>query len=215
MYHFTLLHACNNRSSGFVVRLPASNTAVVAMATGTKCLGASARSPEGLLVNDCHAEVLARRALRLWLLAEAQAALADTTQQQQQQQDTSKPSASRGSLVLTADAVKRTASLRQGVTLHLVVTQAPCGDACVVAGLPTGAKRVRYEDGSWKLPQAGDVESSPEPGLMRRKPGKGDPTLSMSCSDKLLKWACMGLQARLVKMRTMCVHVCICSRGRF
>lgn len=152
-------------------------TVVVALATGTKCLAASARTPTGLLVNDCHAEVLARRALRLWLLAEVQAVLSDQP-----------------SLLVTANA-HRTASLKPGVSLHLVVTQPPCGDACVADGAaPTGAKRVRCLDGSWKLPQAGDVEAVPEPGVLRRKPGKGHPTLSMSCSDKLLKWACLGLQ---------------------
>ena len=173
---------------GFVALLPdPPHTAVVAMATGTKCLGAASRSPAGVLVNDCHAEVLARRALRLWLLAEVHTTLSSRTADAEQGRTQGR------SLVLTADPAKHTASLRPGASLHLVVTQAPCGDACVAEG-PTGAKRVRCEDGSWKVPEAGDVEAVPEPGVLRRKPGKGDPTLSMSCSDKLLKWALLGVQ---------------------
>ena len=31
-------------------------------------------------------------------------------------------------------------------------------------------------------------------GVLRRKPGRGDPTLSLSCSDKLLKWNVIGFQ---------------------
>ena len=31
-------------------------------------------------------------------------------------------------------------------------------------------------------------------GAIRRKPGRGDPTLSLSCSDKLLKWNVIGFQ---------------------
>ena len=45
------------------------------------------------------------------------------------------------------------------------------------------------------MPQQGDVEvGSQVPGLLRRKPGRGTPTRSMSCSDKLAKWQLCGWQ---------------------
>ena len=33
-------------------------------------------------------------------------------------------------------------------------------------------------------------------GAVRTKPGRGDPTRSLSCSDKMLKWRALGMQVQ-------------------
>lgn len=73
---------------------------------------------QGDLINDSHAEVIARRALLAWLYDELMAAA-----QQEPQQD------KQGSTIFVLNANQQF-ELRQGVQLHMFISQPPCGDAC-------------------------------------------------------------------------------------
>ena len=87
---------------------------VVALGTGTKCINGEFISDSGLALNDCHAEVIARRSLVRFLYA---------------QLDLFAKGQGSASILVRSPSGKF--SLRHGVSFHLYISTAPCGDARV------------------------------------------------------------------------------------
>lgn len=87
---------------------------VVALGTGTKCINGEFISDSGLAVNDCHAEVIARRSLVRFLYA---------------QLDLCAKGQDSASIFHRVSSGKF--SLKPGVSFHLYISTAPCGDARV------------------------------------------------------------------------------------
>ncbi len=206
---------------------------VVAVGTGMKCLSADARCAAGRLINDSHAEVIAKRALQRWIYAQLAALAAGHTTSSNSHDSELASSLQHGgqaeaegnffvTLPSRAAAGCPLARLRPGCRLHMWVSQAPCGDASIVEGdgdltaardgtaasetpassaaRRTGAKLLRLPGPAGEpatVPGAADVESEAAPqrlGAVRRKPGRGAATLSLSCSDKLARWSLLGVQ---------------------
>ncbi|GMH41453.1 hypothetical protein BSKO_09363 [Bryopsis sp. KO-2023] len=206
----------------------------VALGTGTKCLSASKRCESGDVVNDSHAEVIARRAFVSWLIAELGIAVGKLPENVTAK--TEKKLLAAGEF-FAFDPQTKKFQLLEGVEFHFFVSQHPCGDCAILTppeeiqshSLPlneqvkdgdgtlstagkeaeqsvrTGAKPVQNSTQSMgsktleeilsNIPRASDVETGPqELGVLRRKPGRGEATLSMSCSDKLARWVLMGIQ---------------------
>ena len=215
--------------SGVVLTRPNAEPEVVALGTGTKCLTASqiAAETSGACVHDTHAEVSARRALVLWLMAELRVAAAGG------------PPAADSALV--GRVAGGGFELRDGVRLHMFTSEPPCGDAAIFplasgggsrgapalpAALPAASRKRARDELSDELSDgpmarvaphrtgarpasaaaearesarcAGDAAEQCEVGLVRTKPGRGERTCCMSCSDKLCRWGAVGLQGALL-----------------
>ena len=178
---------------------------LTSLATGTKCLGGAARrgmAAAGSLLHDSHAEVLARRGLLLWLLEQVEAGGSRWVEQ-----------------------VEGGWRLAEGWQVVMLTSHPPCGDATIApmaqggeeeVGEPCArgesepaAKRRRLEGvdihrTGGKVVQEGAADPEGEGaafhalGVLRTKPGRGPRTLSLSCSDKMLKWNLVGLQGALL-----------------
>jgi len=173
---------------------------LVSLATGTKCLdgGTRRKSSPGTLIHDSHAEVLARRSFILWLLHQINAAKEGSSQFVRKFSD--------GSF-----------QFDESWKIGMMSTRLPCGDAAIFVKETddnldhepdvkkqkldlnrTGAKTLTKEQG---------VSGEGDPllpgvdyhvtGELRTKPGRGLTTLSLSCSDKMLKWNVLGIQGSL------------------
>ncbi|CAP94426.1 Pc18g02020 [Penicillium rubens Wisconsin 54-1255] len=195
---------------------PSESLTCISVTSGAKCLSAS-HIPRcrGLVLHDCHAEILAIRAFNYWLLTECNSVLS----REKQLPNGHDPSASDNQKVSDSPFIQRRKigevqdsngtpptewppfELRPDIKIYMYCTCAPCGDAsmelCMAAQEDATPWEVIQEEGPSPKPQDADDPGTETLldgrahfsllGVVRRKPARMDAesTRSKSCSDKL------------------------------
>ncbi|KAM8794316.1 double-stranded RNA-specific adenosine deaminase, partial [Eudromia elegans] len=173
--------------------------AVVSIGTGNRCVKGEELSLKGETVNDCHAEIIARRGFLRFLYSELM------------KYDPSSPSSVEESIFEPVG--EKRLRIKSNVTFHLYVSTAPCGDGALfdkscsdqagAAGAPQhqplfenakqGKLRTKVENGEGTIPvESSDIVPTWD-GIQH-----GERLRTMSCSDKILRWNVLGLQGALL-----------------
>ena len=169
---------------------------IVSLGSGTRCITGEQMSLDGMVVNDSHAEVVARRSLMRFFYKQLSYFF-------QGAQDT----------IFVKDEHSSLAQVKDGIKFHLYISTAPCGDGAQFSRgddlnrqppssdthLPTmvsksqGVLRTKMEGGEGTIPISDDVRPQTWDGIQQ-----GGRLRTMSCSDKVARWNVLGLQGALL-----------------
>ena len=171
---------------------------VVSVGSGTRCITGDHMNLEGCVVNDSHAEVIARRSLMRFFYSQLFAYYQE--------------SMGNGGTIFCPAADSNRLCVKENLRFHLYISTAPCGDgaqfsrddnqnrdppasrehAPTMQGKLQGLLRTKMEGGEGTIPIGGAAPLTWD-GILQ-----GERLRTMSCSDKVGRWNVLGLQGSLL-----------------
>ncbi|XP_034027763.1 double-stranded RNA-specific editase B2 isoform X2 [Thalassophryne amazonica] len=167
---------------------------VVALSTGTKCINGEYLSDQGQVVNDCHAEITARRSLLRFLYSQLELFM---SKRPEDWEDSIFEQNKEGSY-----------RLRDNIHFHMYISTSPCGDGRlnspyeITADLHSSRHlmrkhrshlRTKIESGEGTVPVRCRGSIQTWDGVLQ-----GEQLITMSCTDKMTRWNILGLQGALL-----------------
>ncbi|XP_028835885.1 double-stranded RNA-specific editase 1-like isoform X1 [Denticeps clupeoides] len=197
--NFTSPHARRKVLAGVVMTTgtDVKEAQVICVSTGTKCINGEYMSDRGLALNDCHAEIIARRSLIRYLYSQLELFLSSREEHQRS---------------IFTRCEKHGYRLKDNVQFHLYISTSPCGDARIFspheAGMEDqgdrhpnrkarGQLRTKIESGEGTIPVRSSNTIQTWDGVLQ-----GERLLTMSCSDKIARWNVVGIQGSLMSYFT-------------
>ncbi|KAM9232111.1 double-stranded RNA-specific editase B2 [Leptosomus discolor] len=194
--NFTSMHARHKTLAGIVMTkgLDIRQAQVIVLSSGTKCINGEYINDQGLAVNDCHAEVVARRAFVHFLYSQLELHLSKRREDWE-----------RSIFVRLKEGGYR---LRENILFHLYVSTSPCGDARLnspyeittdlnsskhIVRKYRGHLRTKIESGEGTIPVRCHNAAQTWDGVLL-----GEQLITMSCTDKIARWNILGLQGALL-----------------
>ncbi|XP_051467901.1 double-stranded RNA-specific editase B2 isoform X3 [Apus apus] len=194
--NFTSMHSRHKTLAGIVMTkgLDIRQAQVIVLSSGTKCINGEYINDQGLAVNDCHAEIVARRAFVHFLYSQLELHLSKRREDWE-----------RSIFVRLKEGGYR---LRENILFHLYVSTSPCGDARLnspyeittdlnsskhIVRRYRGHLRTKIESGEGTIPVRCHSAAQTWDGVLL-----GEQLITMSCTDKIARWNILGLQGALL-----------------